>query len=389
MVNRVKHPILFFGLYGIVFMFSVLDNTNTLTAETSKNPKQLYSSILAVSGLKQKEDFAKGFRSFGNESIPYILNLLDDQNYWNRIAGIKGSEFFRNQDLNSKILQLYKRDHMTNSESKEFLVSRYIELETIILNQIENEKDAGVQKKLLGLVPLPIPNESKLFLISKIKDLKFANRVEIHSILKSEIKLGKSAKEDQLFLRSFLDDPILRIPTLEFIEETGSNEDLNIFLDIIKETSSSYTEIGPSLRAMQKWGSISIQKSNYETLLQNAKEDRTKYMSMLLFFNIKSESLRLSLCKIATSHSAQEMRLVAALSLVYYDSATNIPCLERMATEKIESAPNPTLGDLAIGILTFGISGFKKARDESNRRIHFAERQTTINSHLNYLRKKE
>lgn len=377
-----------------VFLFTFLtlnlhsQAKQSKTLKKSNSPKEIYETILKTGGLFDKQDLGKQLGKFGNSSYPYTNLLLKDKHYWNRIAGIESAEISSDKEIEKNILDLLANDHMTTRESKEFIQKRYQRIENLYLNKIKEENDLYKVKELIASIPLPIPNQSKLFLSEAVSNISDKSRELAFEKLAQAYDPSKPKESDDVFLRSFIEDRSLRVSVLEYIQSKGDKSDLRIFTEILGEKSSPFKEKTIALRALNQWGTISEQKTMYEKILSFPnKEEDLKYVAIHVFSNLKSENIRKELCSLTQNSTNQEVRITAAVELIPYDNIINIPCLEEVAVEKINVSPPPHLGDAALAIITFGITGFVKARNESKRKEHFFVRQKSVHSHLQYLKK--
>ncbi|WCL49111.1 HEAT repeat domain-containing protein [Leptospira sp. GIMC2001] len=373
----------FLNIFTIAIIFTMAGIDFELQAQES-----VYNSILKTGGLFEKKNLGVKLSTYKSKSLPFIKLLLNDKSYWNRISGIEAAKGFADAEVDEKILNMFRDDHMTTSETKQYIQDRYSKFESKFIELYRNEFDTRKKQDLLRLIMYPIPSKTQKMLKEEIEQKNEKNREIAFGVFTNNANKIKNINPYDSYIRNYLQDPTLRVLVIDYIQANGSKQDLPIFLEILDSEKSSFKEKSVALRALRDWASINEQRKYYEEILtENSPNDSLKYIVIQVLPYIKSEKIRTNLCELSQRNSSQEIRITAALALISYDNALNIPCLEKIAIEKIDPKPPANLGDAIIVIMTFGISGFKNARDEQVRRQNFTSNQTKIREHLNYLKK--
>lgn len=366
-----------------LFLFTINSTNPDLFAQESE-----YNSILATGGLSEKKNLAIKLSTYKIKSLPFIKRLLDDDNYWNRIAGIEAAENFADVELDNKILNLYLEDHMTTTESEKYIQVRYRKMEAKFLEAYSNQKDSRNKEKLSKLIVYPLEANTRKIILEELNHKDDKTRLRSLTILSNSLNKRQGMNPDDELIRTFTKDSALRLTVLDYIQKNGKPFDLPIFTEILDSEKSSFNERAIALKTLRDWGTIKQQRLYYEKILaENSKQDSLKFVAMQVLPFIKSENIRQKLCDLSKTNTNQEMRMAAGLALIYYDSVSNLPCLEKIAIETIDPQKQASLGDAIAVILTFGIAGFKNIRDEQIRRQNFSLNQGRIQEHLQYLRK--
>jgi hypothetical protein len=375
----------YFPKISLIILFLVLFNliNTSLIAQEAE-----YNLILKTGGLSKKRKLAIELSTYKTKSISFIKLLLNDENYWNRIAGIDAASHFADSEIEDKIFELYTKDHMTTSESKNFIQNRFLELETKYVDLYNHEEEIRRKEDLTKLIIFPIPEKTHKILMAELDSKNGKNRELALNVLIKNFDSKQRTNPDDTYIRSYIMDPVLRLSVIEYIQTKGNKDDLPIFIEILNSENDSFKEKSIALRAIRDWAMISEQKIIYEKILTDkSSNDPLKYVAIQVLPNLRSETIRQNLCNIAQTNPNQEMRLSSALALIPYDITENIVCLEKISNETIETKRQSNLKDAVAVVLTFGISGFINARNETIRRQHFTLNQTKIREHLNYLKK--
>lgn len=360
-----------------------------LIAQKNSSSESIYQSILKEPGLSEKERLGNLLGKKGNPSFDFTMKLLKDESYWNRIAGIKSASQSSNDLIDKEILNLFVTDHMTTSETKEFVVKKFPKFENEFIDIYGEESSELKKRQMADIIPNPPSQKMMLFLKSEINKGNQSSRDIAFNTIARPSNLKGSIHPEDTFLRSLLNDKSLRINSLEYIQKSGSNKDLKVFLDVLEKDDSNFSEKSISLRAVKDWGTLQDQLKQYENILKNLYgDDASLYLAIQIFPDIKSEFLRKNLCKVALGGASQELRISASMSLILYDTKENLDCFERIVQEKVDPSPPTSLRDAIAVVFTFGIAGFKMANDENKRRVDFFTRQERIREHLKYLKQK-
>ncbi|WP_411823584.1 hypothetical protein [Leptospira sp. 'Mane'] len=365
----------------VVFFITILVAAN-LSAETDSvpNAKSIYQAILKENGLEDKKKLGMDLGKLGSEE--YILKLLKEESYWDRHAGISASKEFSSEKINQTLIDLYLEDYMTDDETGKLIEGSPDKFAKLLLGVYGKSKKSEDKKKILEV-------------------LRSSNSQEVISLYKKEINDPKSKfrseafdafsannwERENLFFRSFLEDKTLRYGVIKFIHDHGSKEDKPFMLELLKQKSTPAGECAVALNAIKKWGSYSEQEAEFlRSLQKSSNDDGIKIYSISLFGEMRSEPVRAELCKIADSAKSQNLRLLAAETLVGYQDVLNRPCLKKIAEEAYHpNRSKPGADDFIFAVLTLGFSNIVKGIRENNNRNEFLSRQSLLKKHLSLL----
>ncbi|MCC5816064.1 MAG: hypothetical protein JJT78_15040 [Leptospira sp.] len=376
------------GLY-FVPVNAVFAQGNAIRKESKiGNAKETYESILSSKWLQEKKDLGKHLAGFEKKSHEYILKLLDDKNYWNRLSGIESAEIESSPDIRKKIFSLYESDHMTRSATQDLITKQFINYERRFLNLLKNTNDEKKRKDLTLLIPMQIPNLTMMQMEEDLNSKNIGIRKVAFQALSLRIKSHPNPEGLDSRLRSYIKDPAMKSTVYKHIQKNGTKNDLDIFLSVLEDPKSEFADNTTALRALKKWGSVEQETKVYQRILsQKPVDEKLAYIAIQIFPDTRSDKIQTQLCQLSKTSSSQDLRLESALALIPYNDKRNIPCFERIAEETLEPSRAPNIVDAAAVVLTFGIAGFHKAKIERNRRSNFETKQSRIKSHLIHLLK--
>lgn len=190
---------------SLIILLPVLLNTinTSLIAQESE-----YNLILKTGGLSEKRRLAIELSTYKTKSISFIKLLLNDENYWNRIAGIDAASHFADSEIEDKIFELYTKDHMTTSESKNFIQNRFLELESKFVDLYNHEEDIRRKENLTKLIIFPIPDKTHKILKAELDSKNGKNRELALNVLIKNFDSKQRTNPDDTFIRSYIKDPI-------------------------------------------------------------------------------------------------------------------------------------------------------------------------------------
>jgi hypothetical protein len=139
-----------------------------LIAQKNSSSESIYQSILKEPGLSEKERLGNLLGKKGNPSFDFTMKLLKDESYWNRIAGIKSASQSSNDLIDKEILNLFVTDHMTTSETKEFVVKKFPKFENEFIDIYGEESSELKKRQMADIIPNPPSQKMMLFLKSEI-----------------------------------------------------------------------------------------------------------------------------------------------------------------------------------------------------------------------------
>lgn len=369
----------FFLTLLLVFLFSIPIFPQS---KISNDPKTIYNKILETGGLFDKKDLGTSLGKLGKESEPYIIQLLKNDHYWNRHAGISAGTEFSSPAINDSLLNLFIKDHMVSEDIKTLILSKPKRFEDGIINSWKKETGYDQKKKLLEVMQDGTSPKITAILKKEISEPASKLRKEAFLSLSSKAK-----KNEDEFLRSFLDDAVLRVSVLQHIYTFGSVSDKEYMIGILEEDTSPPEEKTIALHSMKKWGSFSEQRKELLRALVSKKNPAgISTQAIYLFGEIRSPEIRTELCRHAQNGSSQELRLAASESLIPYQEIANRACIKRISEENYESqSSKTTMGDVIAGIFTLGFTPIMNAIKENQTRDAFLARQNRIKEHIKFL----
>ncbi|MCB1175947.1 MAG: hypothetical protein KDK36_00055 [Leptospiraceae bacterium] len=365
------------------FLFIIIlliTNPNFADSNEANESKILYNKILNTKGLFAKQKLGNSLGKLGINSEAYIIKLFKDDNYWNRSAGVFASKEIDSININSSLINLYLDDHMTRWDSKKILLKEFSKYEIYIIQKWE--KETSLKKKKLILDVLENSNSKKIYSILKEEILNKSSKLRKDSYTTlAKIK----NKDNDEFLRSYINDPILKTHCLEYIVEKGNKNDKELLKEIIYNDKASSKERVISLSGIKKWGSFNEKKEIFETCLKS-KDQSLIFYSINLLGEIRSGTIQNSLCNHSKNNKLQDIRILSAENLIPYQDPSNIKCIKRISEEKyIRKSSKTTTGDVIVGIMSFGLSSIFKSINNNRKRNKFYSRQKKIKEHIKFL----
>ncbi|TGN19018.1 HEAT repeat domain-containing protein [Leptospira idonii] len=366
-----------------VFLYILIFFSFSLSAQNAnkEKAKQIYDKIPPNVWLEEKKNLGVSLGRIGKDAEAYIHLLFKADSYWDRLAGVSAASVYSSDSIDSALVQLHLTDHMVERETKDLIASQPKRFSKFLYSIWNGKGKKEDRSKVLYLLAESDASDVISLLKKESSDLNSEFRETAFSLL-----TDKKNFKDEGFIRSFLEDKKLRLLVLQHIYETGSPSDKTLMYEILRKKKSEWGEFTIAISAIKKWGKYSEQESEYYKTLTEEKDESKKQYAIHLLGEIRSEAIRKELCELAGFGAEQELRLVAAETLVPYQDIGNRPCLKRIIKEKYESRRrSPDVIDVFATIITAGFSNIIQGMRENKSQSDFLGRQNEIKKHLQFL----
>lgn len=337
-------------------------------------PERLYQAILNEGYLHKKEEMGRQLGRLGTEEAKgLLLKLLEDQHYWNQMAGADGLFYYTDIDVQRRLVREMLDNHMVRDEIARGIQARLEQFQNALTEVYREEADSKKRELLLTTMAGSRAAQAEAFLKSVVADSTSSDRLTALGLL------AKHYPDDYGYFRGLVDDPELRLQALGFIVDHGNARELPLFTDIL-EKGGERMEVVAAYQAVNKWGGDDLKETTYASALSSTDEALARG-GMTSFRALYNSSLAAQLGKAARSAKDQRTRMMAGERLAELGGREAVTFLVPLLDEEYTEQRSATFNAIA-SLMTAGIWTVLDGLSQSYNRKSFEAGRSAILSGL-------
>jgi hypothetical protein len=356
----------------------VLFITVTIHSEDSKKETEaVYQAVLKATFVNDKVAVAKKLLTLNEckEGL-YTKKLLKDSHYWNREAGVFLVGECRNRNLDQEVCKMFIEDHMIRTPIQTLIMKEPNRYSKDLISIYKKDLWGPTKEDLFSLYKLTGDEDTSVFLQNIIQDKLSPDRtIAFKALMKHTRKPG------DLYFRSFLKDKELKKYSLQWILETGSSKDSDLFRTILSDANSDVEELALACMAIQKWGDEKEKKTTY---LRFLKEDNQSLLPAVfsVFNGLLDEDIFTEVSRLSRTGKTQIIRTEAVLQLKNFSDSRRLSFIILFLQEDYQTQAQPHIGDAIATVITFGIHGIFQGLQEKSRKAKFESVKSELIAYL-------
>ncbi len=333
-------------------------------------PERLYQAIIKEGFLHKKREMGRQLGRLGTaEAKERLLNLLDDEHYWNQYAAIDGLFLYDQPEVRRRLVREMMDNHMVRSEIASGLKTRMPSFAAEVAEAYREETDAKKRENLLSDAAATRTREAEFFLKSIVADRGSPDRRKAAGLL------AKEYPDNYQYFSGLVEDPEVRIVALGFLAERGSARDLPLFTGILDKGGED-AEVLVAYQAVAKWGDQELKRKTYLKALSSGSEILAR--GGIASFRAQYDAeISAGLGRLARSAREQRTRMLAGVRLAELGRSEAVPYLVPLLDEEYREHQSATFNAIA-SVMTAGIWTVLDGLSQSFNRRSFENSRSAI-----------
>lgn len=341
------------------------------------SPQQLGKRIQHTGGLNQKRELG---RRLGQNHSPaaraVLLQLLEDEHYWNRLAAVEGLMPWAQPDTDRVLLERMLQDHMIASDVERGFRQRRA-APAAALAGVYARATASERDKLLDLMKDMKDPDVDALLHRVVADASGSPKERAAALKALSGSADRISRHQVLQL---LEDPDLADAALAWLAEYGTTEDLPRFRTALADQRTHNAAALAAMAGMARLASRDEQVGVFDEALRSNNAARVQG-ALAAFARVHHPHLLGALCQVATAGSHQHLRMGAALHLADKPDRNAIACMIPSLREEYHANARQPI-EAVPAFLTLGLTTLFSALGERSSKAAFSRRKQQIGQGL-------
>jgi hypothetical protein len=349
----------------------MLLETAVTSATPARGPQETRQAVLDAGFLDDKVSLGRVLgRDRSVAAREALLQLLADDHYWNRLAGVEGLLVRAEPETDRVLLERMAQDHMVAAEIQRGLVSRATKHPQVLREAHAAAREPGTRRAILDVLGSCPDAGTAAYLQGIVSRRDHPDREAALRALGEQGGAGARAT-----VLAYLEDRALRPHVLAYLLRHGSAADLPTFLKVLDRREPTANAL-VSYAAVSRWGDAqTVQRVLTEALA--SPEDAQVRGAITTLDQARGEPLVAPLCRVVQRGVTQDTRLAAAGLLARLGSRASVPCLVSALKERYQPGGVAPV-DVIPAIITVGLSTLFQGLSERWNEDHFQARRQVV-----------